>query len=213
MIAVSDSGVGMDAATKSRIFEPFFTTKQTGTGLGLATVYGIVKQSGGNIWVYSEPGRGTTFKIYLPQLGGLAEAATVQKEVDNRPASGTETILLVEDEDAVRSLARRILERYGYSVLVAGTGAEALEIARNRPAPIQLLLSDLVMPGMAGPELASQLVAARPEMRVIFMSGYTDDAVVRNGLLSEIGVFLQKPFTPDGLVRKVREALSESGRQ
>jgi two-component system, cell cycle sensor histidine kinase and response regulator CckA len=208
MIAVSDSGLGMDAATKSRIFEPFFTTKPTGTGLGLATVYGIVKQSGGNIWVYSELGRGTTFKIYLPKLEGAEEVVAPKKEPVSVPAVGAETILLVEDEEAVRSLTRRVLEKHGYAVLVAKSGAEALEIARSHTSPVHLLLSDLVMPGMGGPELAAQLVALRRGIRVLFMSGYTDDAVIRDGLINQTTSFLQKPFTPDGLVRKVRETLS-----
>ncbi len=207
MIAVSDSGVGMTAETRARIFEPFFTTKKTGTGLGLATVYGIVKQSGGNIWVYSEPGRGTTMKVYLPRLEGQAQEPR-PKAADAVLAGGSETILLVEDEASVRALVRRILERFGYSVLAAGSGAEALEIAGRQSKPIDLLVTDLIMPGMAGPDLAAKLTASRPEMRVLFMSGYTDDAVIRDGLLPEKGLFLQKPFTPDGLARKVREALS-----
>jgi len=209
MIAVSDSGVGMDAATKARIFEPFFTTKETGTGLGLATVYGIVKQSGGNIWVYSEPGKGTTFKIYLPQLEGAEVKAQPRKAaLDAHAVAGSETILLVEDEEAVRALTRRVLEAKGYTLLVAKSGAEALELARSHASPIQLLLSDLVMPGMGGPELAAQLAALRPDIRILFMSGYTDDAAIRNGLIHQTASFLQKPFTPDGLVRKVRETLS-----
>ncbi|HEY6930890.1 MAG TPA: PAS domain S-box protein, partial [Thermoanaerobaculia bacterium] len=207
MIAVSDSGVGMTAETQAKVFEPFFTTKKTGTGLGLATVYGIVKQSGGNIWVYSELGRGTTLKVYFPQFEGDAVDAR-PKAAGSAVAGGSETILIVEDEASVRSLARRILEKHGYSILAARNGAEALEIAEGHPAPIHLLLTDLIMPGMAGPDLAAQLTALRPQMRVLFMSGYTDDSVVRDGLVSEKGLFLQKPFTPDGLARKVREALS-----
>jgi two-component system cell cycle sensor histidine kinase/response regulator CckA len=208
LLAVSDTGVGMDADTLSHMFEPFFTTKEKGkgTGLGLATVYGIVKQSGGHIWVYSEPGRGTTFKVYLPRVEEAVPTAPPRSS-DSLPTLGTETILLVEDEEAVRRLVRMVLEGKGYTVLEASGWQEALEIA-GQQKPIQLVITDVVMPGVGGPELISRLEAVRPGIRVLFMSGYTDGAIVNNGLLSSTTAFLQKPFTPDVLLRKVREVLS-----
>ncbi len=208
MLAVSDTGVGMSAETKSHIFEPFFTTKGKGkgTGLGLATVYGIVKQSGGYIWVYSEPGRGTTFKIYLPRVEGAARAAGTRRP-SKRPTAGSETVLLVEDEQSVRSLARRILQSNGYTVIEASGPEQALEATRHHEGPIHLLLTDVVMPEMSGPELASRLAKRQPDLKVLFMSGYTDDAIVRQGLVAEGGHFLQKPFAPEGLALKVREVL------
>ena len=209
MVAVSDTGTGMDEATAGRVFEPFFTTKETGkgTGLGLSTVYGIVKQSGGNIWVYSEPGKGTTFKVYLPRVEDVVTEGA-PRLADSSPARGTETILLVEDEEAVRTLSRRILEKHGYRVLEAGSGPAALEVLRAVTERVHMLLTDLVMPDMTGTELASRLKADHPEIRVLFMSGYTDDAVVRSGLLEPGRAFLQKPFTPVVLLRKVREVLT-----
>jgi PAS domain S-box-containing protein len=208
MFAVSDNGAGMDAETLSRMFEPFFTTKGQGkgTGLGLATVYGIVKQSGGYIWAYSEVGKGTTFKIYLPRVEEGSDAEPVPAA---EPVSlvGSETVLLVEDEKSVRTLSRSILETYGYTVLEAGSGKEGLDVARDYPQPIHLLLSDIVMPEMGGLDLASRLEVLRPGLRVLYMSGYTDDAVFRHGFLEKGRVFLQKPFTPETLARKVREAL------
>jgi two-component system cell cycle sensor histidine kinase/response regulator CckA len=209
MLSVSDTGVGMDTSIQSHLFEPFFTTKEKGkgTGLGLATVYGIVKQSGGSIWAYSEPGKGTTFKVYLPRVEeapssvGLVPAAAVV-------LGGSETILIVEDEEAVRRLTRRLLEARGYRILEAGNGAEGLAAAREHRDPIHLLLTDMVMPDMTGTELAARLQESRRNLRVLFMSGYTDDAVVRNGLLGPGRLFLQKPFTPDALARKVRAALA-----
>jgi CheY-like chemotaxis protein len=198
----------MDAETQARIFEPFFTTKEKGkgTGLGLSTVFGIVKQSGGNIWVYSEPGRGTTFKIYLPRV----EETPMPRETATGIHSsihGTETILLVEDESSIRTLARKALESAGYRVVEAKSGPDALELVRGSGDPIHLLLTDLVMPAMAGSELASRLLESRPELRILYVSGYTDDSVVRHGLLDHRHHFLPKPFTPQVLRRKVREVL------
>jgi two-component system cell cycle sensor histidine kinase/response regulator CckA len=208
MLAVSDTGVGMDEETQARIFEPFFTTKELGkgTGLGLSTVYGIVRQCGGCIWVYSEPGRGTTFKVYLPRVEEGAERAGPPVAQAALPR-GSETILLVEDEEMLRGLVEESLTTSGYNVLVARHGAEALGIAERHEGTIQLLLTDTVMPGMGGRELAQQLVEARPGLEVLYMSGYTDDAVVRHGVLAAEVAFLQKPFTPDALARKVREVL------
>ncbi len=206
MLAVTDSGEGMDAATRSRIFEPFFTTKPQGkgTGLGLATVYGIVKQTGGYIWVYSEPAHGTVFKVYLP-LADAAYAAVAAPEP--LPASRErETILLVEDEEAVRSLTAEVLSRQGFEVIDAQDGVEALRVAHSFAGPIHLLLTDIVMPHMNGRDLAEKLIAVRPDTKVLFMSGYTDHAVVHREL-SAGAPFLQKPFTPDALARKVRTLL------
>jgi CheY-like chemotaxis protein len=199
----------MNAATRSRIFEPFFTTKSMGqgTGLGLATVYGIVKQSGGYIWVYSEPGQGTTFKVYLPQVFGGAEEPARKAPPRVPPAGGSETILLVENDDSVRALALKILDIRGYTVLPARRGSEALEIARRHPSPIHLLLSDLIMPGMGGSELAAQLALVRPEARFLFMSGYTNDAIARRGILEQGLSVLHKPFTVAALALAVREVL------
>jgi two-component system cell cycle sensor histidine kinase/response regulator CckA len=208
LLAVSDTGVGMDADTLSHMFEPFFTTKEKGkgTGLGLATVYGIVKQSGGHIWVYSELGRGTTFKVYLPRVEEAVPAAPPRSS-SSLPTLGTETILLVEDEEAVRRLVRMVLEGKGYTVLEASGWQAALEIAGQQKT-IHLVITDVVMPGVGGPELVSHLEAARPGIRVLYMSGYTDGAVVNHGLLESAMAFLQKPFTPNVLLRKVREVLS-----
>jgi signal transduction histidine kinase/DNA-binding NtrC family response regulator len=209
MLAVTDNGCGMDANTVSHIFEPFFTTKEPskGTGLGLSTVYGIVRQSGGSIFVYSEPGSGATFKIYLPRV----ERAVTQSHdhaVELETLRGSETVLVVEDEEAVRNLVDQALRKYGYQVLGAANGAEALAIC-DAHSPIALMITDVVMPGMSGRTLAAQQRIRHPEMRVLYMSGYTDDAVVRHGLLEASMSFIQKPFTPGVLARKVRETLDQ----
>jgi CheY-like chemotaxis protein len=206
MVAVSDTGVGMDRATQARIFEPFFTTKGIGrgTGLGLSTVFGIVHQSGGAVWVYSEPGKGSTFKVYLPQVGGAVTPELPPPPLDVR---GTETILLVEDEDAVRAVARGIVQRFGYQVIEARNAGEALLHSESHAGIIDLLLTDVVMPQMSGPALAKRLAEARPTMKVLCMSGYTDDSVVRHGVLQLEIAYLQKPITPETLRRKVREVL------
>ena len=208
MVAVSDTGTGMDEATKSRVFEPFFTTKERGkgTGLGLATVYGIVKQSGGYIWVYSEVRVGSTFKIYLPRVAGPVEP-TAPAPPSSSSLRGTETVLVVEDQDEVRGLIRKILESRGYHVLVAAAGAAALELAAAHPGDIELLVTDVVMPGMSGPEVSRTLSAARTLMRTLFLSGYTDESVVHRGMLDPGVAFLQKPFTAEGLAAKVRAVL------
>ena len=210
LLTVTDTGRGMDKTTQAHIFEPFFTTKPVGqgTGLGLSTVYGIVKQSGGYVWVYSEIERGTTFKIYLPAVANVPNAAEAERDSVTPPAGGPERILLVEDEPNVRRIARRILERNGYTVLEASNGAEALRILERRQEPIALVLTDLVMPEMGGRELASKLRIVSPTSRVLFMSGYTEDAVLRQSVMEPGAVFLDKPFTFDTLIRKVREALA-----
>jgi CheY-like chemotaxis protein len=202
MFTVSDTGVGMDAATLARIFEPFFTTKEVGkgTGLGLSTVYGIVNQSGWTIWVDSEPGRGTTFKIYLPRI---VETATPAREaVLPAPGRGIETILLVEDEDEVRALARETLEHFGYTVLYASRPAEAMSMTEQHPGPIHLMVTDMVMPQMSWRRLAEAVAPLRPGIKVLYMSGYTDDAIARHGSSDPGTSFLPKPFTPDALARR-----------
>jgi CheY-like chemotaxis protein len=197
----------MDAATRAKIFEPFFTTREQGkgTGLGLATVYGIIKQSGGYIWVYSERGHGTVFKVYLP-VYDAATASPVEHGYDAAKSGGWETVLLVEDEDAVRALAREVLRRHGYHVLEARHGLDALRVAERHDDTIHLLITDLVMPHMSGPDLAGRLAEVRSELKVLYMSGYTDHAVVHRDLTPGCD-FLQKPFTPDSFARKVRGVL------
>lgn len=212
MLSVSDSGVGMSRETQEHVFDPFFTTKPPGfgTGLGLSTVFGIVKQAHGGVWVYSELGKGTTFKVYLPTAAPAV--APFRATVPPVNLCGTETILLVEDDDQLRVVARTMLQRFGYRVIEAGGPLKALDIAERRGHEIDLLLTDVVMPGMSGPELARRMAESRPGMRVLCMSGYTDDAVVRHGLVGSGIAFLQKPITPDRLTRKVREVLDAAQR-
>jgi len=211
MLAVTDTGSGMDAETRSRLFEPFFTTKELGkgTGLGLSTVYGIVQQSGGHIWVYSEPGQGTTFKIYLPRVDEPAESLI---EFDFKDLRGSETILLVEDEEGVRGLIREILEMSGYSVLEAHSSDEATQICEQHGGPIHLLLTDVVMPRISGPALAEKLRGLRPNIRMLYMSGYTDRGIVEQGILDSRAAFIQKPLTKESLTRKLREVLDSPQR-
>ena len=210
MLAVSDTGVGMDAEVQARIFEPFFTTKEpgTGTGLGLSTVYGIVKQSGGYVWLYSEQGRGATFKVYLPRVEEGSDPAGAPLAPAPAPR-GSETVLLVEDEAMLRELIEESLATNGYRVLSAKHGADALGIAERHEGPIHLLLTDAIMPGMSGRELATHVAEIRGGIKILYMSGYTDDAVVRHGVLAAEVAFLQKPFTPDALARKVRNVLDD----
>ena len=209
MIAVSDNGTGMDAATRQHIFEPFFTTKEKGkgTGLGLATVYGIVKQAGGDIWVYSELGQGTTFKLYFPRV--LEESAETGAVEPARPAQSLETVLVVEDEQSVRDLTVKMLQKLGYRILTAASGAEAIEISRTHPGPINLLLTDVVMPNMSGRQLADALRPHRPDMKVLFLSGYTEDTIVHHGVLDQSVQFLPKPFSREVLAKKLRDVLGK----
>jgi len=209
MLAVSDTGCGMDKETQANIFEPFFTTKEAGkgTGLGLSTVYGIVKQSGGYVWVYSEPGKGTTFKVYLPRVKEDLIPLESSTAVSGKLLRGSETILLVEDEEVVRQLACEVLRENGYTVIEARHGGEALLACGNHKGPIHLMLTDMIMPEMSGKELAERLASLRPEIKVLFMSGYTDDAIFYQSELDPEIAFLQKPFSLDALTNKVREVL------
>jgi len=210
LLAVSDTGIGMDAEIRARIFEPFFTTKDPGkgSGLGLSTVYGIVQQSGGAVWVYSEPGQGAVFKVYLPRIDAGVESATpAETPVDTTTPRGSETILLVEDQEEVRELARDILLEHGYTVLEAGDPDEAWPIFNHHKSTIDLLLTDVVMPRASGRQLADRVLPVRPDLRVLYMSGYTDQAIVQHGVLEAGIAYLEKPFTIDTLTRKVREVL------
>ncbi len=208
MLAVSDTGTGMDRATQARIFEPFFTTKEVGkgTGLGLSTVFGIAQQAGGSVWVYSELGKGTTLKVYLPRVDGDVE--TAKPSLDLGTLRGSETILLVEDQEQVRAVAHGILKRHGYRVIGSQNAGEALLVCETQPGVIHLLLTDVVMPHLSGAELAKRIAVTRPSTKVLCMSGYTDDSVIRHGVLESGVAFLQKPFTPESLARKVREVLN-----
>jgi CheY-like chemotaxis protein len=210
MIAVSDTGHGMDAETKRHIFEPFFTTKEKGkgTGLGLATVYGVVKQSGGDIWVYSEPGKGSTFKLYFPRILDASADPLYAGGARSR-SRGSETILVVEDEQGVRDLIARMLGHQGYTILRAESAQEALDISAAHAGRIAMLLTDVVMPHMSGRQLAERLVRERPDMKVLYLSGYTENTVVHHGVL-EAGVeFLAKPFSQETLAQRVREVLDK----
>jgi CheY-like chemotaxis protein len=208
MLAMTDSGCGMDEKTRSKLFDPFYTTKEPGkgTGLGLSTVYGIVKQSGGNIWVYSEPGKGTTFKIYLPRINKMEKTGSPSKDI-RKPSRGDETILLVEDDEAVRQVTLAMLEGSGYTIIEASNGAEAFRISEEHEGNIDLLLTDVVMPGMSGRELADQIERDHPGIRVLFMSGYTDNAIHHHGVLEPGTAFIEKPFSQASLTRKIRDVL------
>jgi CheY-like chemotaxis protein len=208
MLCVTDTGIGMDAGVQEHIFEPFFTTKEAGkgTGLGLSTVYGIVNQSGGTIWVYSEPGKGTVFKIYLPR--DLTEAGTAEPaRKKSQPAAGTETILVVEDEPGVRNLMKRVLESSGYTVRTAANGGEALLTCERIGDSIHLMITDIVMPEMSGRVLSERLAKICPAMKILYMSGYTEDAIIHHGVLAHGINFISKPFSLTDLTAKVREVL------
>lgn len=209
LLQITDSGVGMDKGTQSRAFDPFFTTKEEGSGLGLATVYGLVKQSGGHIWLYSEPGMGTTFKLFFPITSAPITSSIEPVDVKSLRGTGTETILLVEDTEMVRSLVTTLLGSYGYEVLAAVSGPEAIEIADQPNLTIDLLMTDVVMPRMNGRELADRLTATRPGLKVLFTSGYPSDTVVRHGIAEARTAFIEKPYLPDDLARMVRDILDQ----
>jgi CheY-like chemotaxis protein len=212
LLSITDTGAGMTQEVVQHIFEPFFTTKDTGagTGLGLSTVYGIVRQAGGWIWVYSEPGRGSTFKIYLPRAGAAPEPPAAPVSAAQSPR-GTETVLVVEDQPEVRKLTLAMLESQGYQLLEAANGTEALSLSERYPEPIHLLITDVVMPGMTGRELATRLLALRPSLRTLYTSGYTANAIAHEGVLDPGVAYLPKPFSRAQLAAKVREVLSEKG--
>jgi CheY-like chemotaxis protein len=209
MLSVTDTGCGMDADTKAHMFEPFFTTKEfgKGTGLGLSTVYGIVKQSGGSVWVYTEPGLGTSFKIYLACVDAVPEIEPPNDKVMNVVA-GSQTILIVEDDPALLQVTHRSLEEVGYAILEARSSKEAIDISESHTGPIHLMVTDVVLPGMSGVKLAAYLSAQRPEMKVLYVSGYTNDTVFHHGVLEPGLAFLQKPFSARTLARRVGEVLA-----
>ena len=211
MLAIEDTGCGMDLKTQARIFDPFFTTKELGkgTGLGLATVYGIVKQTGGYIWVYSEAGQGTVFRVYLPRVGRAVQTAE-REPLAPEDLHGSETVLLAEDSESLREMAQEYLESIGYTVLAAVSGEKALQWAKDFQGPIHLLLTDVVMPEMSGPELANQMAALRPGVKIIFTSGYTVDAISRQGIFDPNVAFIQKPYRPKALAKKIRQVLNGS---
>jgi two-component system cell cycle sensor histidine kinase/response regulator CckA len=212
MLAVGDNGIGMSRDTREHAFDPFFTTKEAGkgTGLGLATVYGIVKQSGGYVWIYSEPELGTTLKLYFPEVSSSAAfTASEPRTASSETSRGSETILLVEDEEAVRNLTSRILKKQGYRVMAAQHGREAMEMAAKEEGWIDLVLTDVVMPGMNGRGLVERLTGIRPRIKSLYMSGYTDDDIIRRGFIEPSKSFLQKPFTSDALLQTVRKVLDE----
>jgi CheY-like chemotaxis protein len=210
MMAVSDNGIGMDLETQRHIFEPFFTTKsaEQGTGLGLSTVYGIVKQNHGDIWVYSEPGKGTTMKIYLPRVTGEV-AETVKAEGATAALQGGETVLVVEDEPGVQQLIAKILRDYGYTVLQAANGREAGRLFDQHKGHVDLVITDVVMPHGNGRELAEQLASSQPDLKVLYISGYTENTIIQHGVLEENVAFLAKPFSFDALLTKVRDLLDK----
>jgi CheY-like chemotaxis protein len=210
-LAVTDTGQGMSEGTRARLFEPFFTTKEVGkgTGLGLSTIYGIVKQYGGDIWEYTEPGRGTTFKVYLPAAAGTPDAPATA--LDRSILRGSETILLVEDDTVLRELTGRLLQDLGYKVLAAASGEEAIRISSLHAGKVHLLLTDVVMPNVNGPDVSEWLKRLKRQTRVLYMSGYPAETVVQHGVLDPDASFLEKPFTPETLARKVREVLDATG--